>query len=91
MPLRSTPVLLATLPQLLLTGCSRAPSHALFGAYFPSWLLFALLWLALAIAVRVVQVLTGAAADWPWPLALCTAAGFLLALGGWWLGTGALP
>lgn len=91
MPLHPTPVLLATLPQLLLSGCSHAPSYALFGAYFPGWLLFALLWLALAMAVRVVLVLTGGGADWPWPLALCTAAGFLLALGGWWLATGALP
>ncbi|WP_225783313.1 DUF4407 domain-containing protein [Xenophilus sp. Marseille-Q4582] len=77
---------------MLLAGCGGgAPSYTLFGAYFPGWLLFALLWGALAIAVRVTLVLAGGGADWPWPLALCLSAGFLLALGLWWLGTGALP
>lgn len=77
----------------LLAGCARAsaPSHIFFGAYFPSWLLFALLWALLAVGVRLALVLSGGAPAWPWPLALCVAAGFLLALAGWWLLTGALP
>ncbi|MBH1964208.1 MAG: hypothetical protein I8H77_07730 [Comamonadaceae bacterium] len=78
---------------LLLAGCgsSSAPSHVFFGAYFPSWLLFALLWGMLAVAVRVVMVLMGAGATWPWPLALCLAGGFLLALVLWFFAAGALP
>ena len=78
---------------LPLAGCASAsaPSHVFFGAYFPSWLLFSLLWGALAVAVRLVMVLTHSGASWPWPLALCLAAGFLLALGGWRLAMGALP
>lgn len=78
---------------LPLAGCASAsaPSHVFFGAYFPSWLLFALLWGVLAVAVRLVMVLTHSGASWPWPLALCLAAGFLLALGGWRLAMGALP
>jgi len=91
--IRPSPSVLAALPCLLLAGCgasSSAPSHVFFGAYFPSWLLFALLWTLLAAAVRVAMVVAGGA-GWPWPLALCTAAGFLLALGLWLLATGGLP
>ncbi|WP_399679977.1 hypothetical protein [Xenophilus sp.] len=85
-------LLLAALP-CLLAGCGTAgaPSHVLFGAYFPSWLLFALLWALLAAGVRVTMVLAGGGTHWPWPLALCTAASFLLALGLWLLTTGGLP
>lgn len=85
-------LVLAALP-CLLAGCgaASAPSHVLFGAYFPSWLLFALLWALLAAGVRVAMVLAGGGTHWPWPLALCTAAGFLLALGLWLLMTGGLP
>ena len=74
-------------------GCASAsaPSHIFFGAYFPSWLLFALLWVVLAIVVRLVMVLTHSGSSWPWPLALCMGAGFLLALGFWVLATGATP
>ena len=77
----------------LLVGCNRlgAPSYGLFGAYFPGWLLFALLWLLLAVALRVAMVLAGAGATWPWPLALCLSAGGLLALAGWWLLMGTPP
>lgn len=84
---------LASLPCLLLSGCSAAgaPSHVFFGAYFPGWLLFTLLWGLLAVGVRVAMVLAGAGAAWPWPLALCLSAGFLLALGLWLLSTGGLP
>lgn len=78
---------------LPLAGCTRvgAPSHVVLGAYFPSWLLFALLWAGLAVAVRVALALTSTATPWPWPLALCAAAGFLLALGSWLAIAGALP
>ncbi|MFT4269104.1 MAG: hypothetical protein QM586_18115 [Xenophilus sp.] len=87
---RSRPIL-ALLP-CLLAGCgmASAPSHVFFGAYFPSWLLFALLWALLAVGVRVAMVLAGGG-DWPWPLALCAAAGFLLALGAWLLAAGSPP
>ncbi|WP_051236722.1 hypothetical protein [Ottowia thiooxydans] len=76
-----------------LSGCGgpSAPSHVFFGAYFPSWLLFAVLWVLLAVAVRLLMVLTGSGTSWPWPLALCLASGFLLALASWFLIAGALP
>lgn len=91
-PLFPSPVL-ASLPCLLLSGCSTAgaPSHLFFGAYFPGWLIFALLWGLLAVGVRIAMVLAGAGAAWPWPLALCLSAGFLLALVLWLLTTGGLP
>ncbi|WP_354446284.1 hypothetical protein [Ottowia thiooxydans] len=78
---------------LALAGCSSssAPSHIFLGAYFPSWLLFAMLWGMLAVVVRAIMVLMGAGPTWPWPLALCLSSGFLLALALWFFALGALP
>jgi hypothetical protein len=67
---------------LLCSGCSLAPNIPLFGAYFPAWMLCALLGIALAIAVRVVSVVTGLGRASPpllYPLLaiLFTAAGWI--------------
>jgi uncharacterized membrane protein len=77
----------------LQAGCdaSGAPSFVFFGAYFPGWLLFALLWALLAVAVRVLMIAAGAGAGWPWPLPLALATGGLLALALWWALTGGPP
>jgi hypothetical protein len=68
---------------LLCSGCSLAPNIPLFGAYFPGWMLCALLGIALAIAVRVASVATGLGRASPpllYPLLamLFTAAGWIL-------------
>ena len=78
---------------LALTGCdsSAAPSYVLFGAYFPAWLLFGVLWLFAGLAVRVGMELLGGGTPWPWPLAMSVAGGYLLALGAWVLMVGSLP
>jgi hypothetical protein len=68
---------------LLCSGCSHAPNIPLFGAYFPAWMLCALLGIVLAIAVRVASVVTGLGRASPpllYPLLaiLFTAAGWIL-------------
>lgn len=42
----------ATAAALSCGGCSRAPSVAVFGAFFPGWMLCALLGIALAVLIR---------------------------------------
>lgn len=77
----------------LQAGCdaSGAPSFVFFGAYFPAWLLFIVLWALLAMLVRGLMIAAGAGAGWPWPLPLSLATGGLLALALWWALTGSLP
>lgn len=70
----------------LLTGCSlaAAPSFALFGAFFPAWMLCALIGILGAAGARVVLT-TPAFNDVmiPFQLAVCTAAGVLVGLLAW--------
>ena len=68
---------------LLCSGCSQAPNIPLFGAYFPAWMLCALLGIVLAIAVRIASIATGLGRASPplfYPLLamLFTAAGWIL-------------
>jgi YtcA family len=68
---------------LLCGGCSQAPNIPLFGAYFPAWMLCALLGIVLAIAVRIASIATGLGRASPpllYPLlaVLFTAAGWIL-------------
>jgi hypothetical protein len=46
---------------LLCSGCTYAPSVPLFGAFFPAWMLCALLGIGLAVIVRILSVSTGLA------------------------------
>ncbi|RFP15820.1 MULTISPECIES: YtcA family lipoprotein [unclassified Duganella] len=46
---------------ILCSGCGGAPSIAILGAYFPGWMLCALLGIALALAIRL---LAGAGGLW---------------------------
>jgi hypothetical protein len=46
---------------LLCSGCTYAPSVPLFGAFFPGWMLCALLGIGLAVIVRILSVATGLA------------------------------
>ncbi|HVN85615.1 MAG TPA: YtcA family lipoprotein [Candidatus Binatia bacterium] len=40
-------------------GCTGAPAHDILGSFFPSWMICALLGLALAIVVRQILVARG--------------------------------
>jgi hypothetical protein len=44
---------------LCLTGCSGAPSRNILGSYFPSWMVCALIALAITIVVKAVFARTG--------------------------------
>jgi hypothetical protein len=49
------------LAALLCSGCSYAPNVPLFGAFFPAWMLCALIGIGLALIVRTLSVATGLA------------------------------
>jgi hypothetical protein len=66
---------------IALGGC--APAFNFFGAYFPAWLLCAVLGIASAIAARlffVVKALNGAL---PFQLLLCSAIGMIVGVLSW--------
>jgi len=68
-----------------LDACSRggAPSFALFGAYFPTWMFCALIGIIGAILTRVVLTSRSLANLVPFQLAVCTASGVIIALLAW--------
>ncbi|AXK62903.1 MULTISPECIES: hypothetical protein [Burkholderia] len=86
-PLR---VAAALAPALPLAGCTSrgAPSYVLFGAYFPLWLVSAIVGIVGAIVAHRVFVATGWAATVPYQLAVCTAIGLVVAVIVWLAGTG---
>ncbi|WP_198670322.1 hypothetical protein [Dyella sp. C9] len=65
----------------VLAGCSphSAPALVLFGAYFPGWLLFAILAIVIAILARIAFGVAGLAPAVPFPLFTCLAIGILIA------------
>ncbi|MBN3851111.1 hypothetical protein G3N58_30420 [Paraburkholderia sp. Ac-20342] len=92
-PLRvsAAPTLMAVVaPVLPLAGCAShgAPSYALFGAYFPLWLVSAIAGVVGAIVAHRVFVATGWAAIVPYQFAVCTAIGLVVAVIAWLAGTG---
>lgn len=70
---------------LALSGCAQraAPSFALFGAYFPAWMLCALLGVLAAIFARAGFVATGLSSALPYQLFVCIAIGACFALFVW--------
>jgi hypothetical protein len=52
-----------------------APDFYIFGAYFPAWMLCALIAIVAAIAIRVVFVASGLSGVLPFQLFVCTAVG----------------
>ena len=68
-----------------LTGCvaAGAPSFILFGAYFPAWMLCALLGLVGAIAARATMVAAGLSDIIPYQLFVCASAGVIVATCAW--------
>jgi len=67
------------------TGCSGAPSITIAGAYFPAWLLCAVIAVLAALVIRAVMVATGLANYIPYQLAVCCSAGAILGLILWQL------
>ncbi|WP_042877628.1 YtcA family lipoprotein [Cupriavidus necator] len=72
----------------LLHGCAGAPSFSLFGAYFPLWLLSALVGIAGAIVSHRILIKTGWAETVRYQLLVNTAIGVMIAEIVWLLGTG---
>ena len=68
-----------------LGGCAAqgAPSFALFGAYFPDWILVALIGIFVAAATRSVMVATGLDEILPFQLLTCTSIGVTSAILAW--------
>jgi hypothetical protein len=75
----STYFIFGLLAIFTLGGCERtgAPSFVLFGAFFPAWLLCAVLGLVAAAGARVLLVNPSVSAVIPYPLAVCTAVGIM--------------
>ena len=73
-----------------LSGCAAqgAPSFILFGAYFPAWMLCAVIGIAGALAARTAMVTTGLSDTLPFQLFVCTSFGLIAAISAWllWFG-----
>jgi YtcA family len=69
----------------MLTGCSlaAAPSFELFGAYFPAWMLCALIGIVAAAITRLALTTPALSEVIPFQFAVCTAAGVIVALLTW--------
>ena len=81
--------LLAFMP---LAGCAArgAPSWSLFGAYFPYWLVSALIGIVGALVAHRVFISTGWVRVVPYQLSVCTAIGVVAGVLVWLWGTGQL-
>ncbi|MDQ0143185.1 hypothetical protein [Cupriavidus necator] len=75
---------------VLLDGCAGAPSFALFGAYFPLWLLSALIGILGAVVAWRVFIATGWAETVRFQLLVNAAIGLIIAEIVWLIGTGHL-
>ena len=76
---------LLLVPSCMLTGCSlaAAPSFALFGAYFPAWMLCALIGILGAALTRMVLTTPTFNGAVPFQFAVCTAVGVIAGLLSW--------
>jgi len=81
-PLKAT---LLVIVSFMLTDCSLggAPSLELFGAFFPAWMLCALIGIFGAAGTRVVLTTPSLYGIIPFRLAVCTAVGVIVALVAW--------
>ncbi len=74
----------------VLSGCALrgAPAFALFGSYFPAWMLCSLIGIFGAIGARLIFVISGLAQVLPLQLFVCAAVGLCCALLAWlfWFG-----
>jgi hypothetical protein len=73
------------LPLLSLCGCSEAgaPSLDLFGAFFPAWLLCAVLGIFVALGARIFFAARNLVDVLPFQLPVCTSLGAIFALLTW--------
>jgi hypothetical protein len=71
----------------LVAGCDGAPSRNILGSYFPSWMVCALVGIALALVARAVLKLTGLLEELPAPLVVLLALGCAVNFAMWlvWL------
>jgi YtcA family len=71
----------------LLAGCDGAPSRSILGSYFPSWMVCALVGIALALVARAMLKATGLLQELPAPLAVLMAFGCAVNFAVWliWL------
>jgi hypothetical protein len=79
---RSVSASFLALPLLSLCGCSGAgaPSFDIFGAFFPAWLLCAVLGIFAALGARVFFVTRNLTDVLPFQLLVCTSLGAVVAL-----------
>jgi hypothetical protein len=84
---KHTRVVLLVVTSCVLTSCSlaTAPSFELFGAYFPAWMLCALVGIIGAASTRMVLTTLAVNEVIPFQLAVCTAVGVVAALLSWML------
>ena len=77
--------LLLVVTSCTLTSCSlaAAPSFELFGAYFPAWMLCALIGILGAAGTRVVLTTPALSGVVPFPFTVCAAVGVILGLLSW--------
>ncbi|MET0656580.1 MAG: YtcA family lipoprotein [Steroidobacteraceae bacterium] len=70
-----------------MSGCAprAAPSFVLFGAYFPAWMLVALIGILAAAGARIIFVATRLSQVIPLQLLVCTAVGVIVAVVVWLL------
>jgi hypothetical protein len=73
------------LPLLSMCGCSEAgaPSFDIFGAFFPAWLLCAVLGIFVALGARMFFAARNLTDVLPFQLSLCTSLGAIFALLAW--------
>jgi hypothetical protein len=71
-----------------LAGCRPAPSYAIFGAYFPSWMVCALAGIGATIVVRQLLHATGMSKFLPIPVVVYLSLATAFAFATWliWLG-----
>ena len=68
---------------LLCGGCSYAPNVPVFGAFFPAWMLCALLGIGFAVVLRVVSAATGLSRRVDIPPVTYPVLAMLFAAAGW--------
>ena len=73
--------LMVAITSSAVSGC--APTFVFFGAYFPAWLLVAVIGIFTAAAARVAMVATGLARTVPYQLMSCTSIGVTTAIVCW--------
>src|ERR1700690_14522 len=63
----------AALLSIFLSGCDGAPSRNILGSYFPSWMVCALVGIALALAARAIFKASGLLEELPAPFVVMLA------------------